>query len=317
LSSSSSHVESVLGADVRTCIGEGWLLPRVDTDRMLEVYRAARSRGADPGVENGYTLFWARGRTLQQLSLTARSGDYAVIGRHSRCDVHLRHDPEVSLRHLLARVRADQGAPLLELLDLHGRLPFHLVDDRPHHALAVHGPIVIRIGSYVLCGLPSGTEPGQLPDELPRPVVIGEPPLRVPAPPSEVSHIVLRESTASLFEITATGAPAGAIGRLRVERGNMRVSAWVAPDVLGRGILLGRYRRCLDHGVRDLLGESVSRAHTLVIGDEHGVLAYDLCSRNGTFSGERRVRCVRLMPGRRIALARPDGVLVEWRDAGS
>lgn len=100
-------------------------------------------------------LFWGRRHEIRWRDLSTEPGAYAVVGRHSRCDVQLDGDPEVSLRHLLASAHArPDGTLSLRLLNLRASLPFFLDDTTPHWSLVGSGPIVLRLGAYVLAAVP-------------------------------------------------------------------------------------------------------------------------------------------------------------------
>lgn len=317
---SRSHVALVVGTpDGNTRVGVPDVDPRLDRVRLDAFYREAVAAHRPEAYADGYALYWGREGELHRVHLAEGARAFAVVGRHSRCDVWLSHDGEISLRHLLARAsRSPAGGIALDLLDLGARLPFHLADETPHRSATIEGPVAMRLGRYAVCALPTGPDVGAPPPELPPPVVApaSSPPPRPDAPPREASASVVapRRNTSSIFAVPSR--PERAAGALEVHRAERHAAAWLDRETLEAGVLVGRYRRCVDQGLRSLLGTSVSRTHLLVIGDGETITAYDLCSRNGTFVGERRVRQTRLdTRGARVALSRPDGVWLKWRPA--
>ena len=94
--------------------------PGVDPDRLVESFDWAR-RGAllaPTQVSLGYRVFWTRPPAMGYLDLAARPGEYAVLGRHYKCDWFLDGDDRVSLRHLLlTSYPLDGGGVVLQLGD--------------------------------------------------------------------------------------------------------------------------------------------------------------------------------------------------------
>jgi hypothetical protein len=131
-----------------------------------------------PGAKSrGYRLFWGRGpEHIAFLDLPVGER-YAILGRHHCCDAVLAEDPEVSLRHLLAAaVCLDDGSVALRVLDLRGSMPFFLDDEQPHRSMVASGPVVLRLGRYVIAATPF--------DELAAP----DPISRAPAGESAPDH---------------------------------------------------------------------------------------------------------------------------------
>jgi hypothetical protein len=87
-------------------------------------------------ADAGYRLCWVHGRHGGFRDLPARTHDYVVIGRHSACDMVLPADPELSLRHLLARtITLADGTLALRLFDLHSNVPMFLEDGVPRRSI--------------------------------------------------------------------------------------------------------------------------------------------------------------------------------------
>jgi hypothetical protein len=131
--------------------------PRVEALWLDEAYARAQAIEAPPVAAPGVRLVWSRGSKLGWRDLTATPGEFAVVGRHSQCDVVLPFDPAVALRHLLVRaVTLDDGTVATRLLDLKTGLGFYLDDDVERRALVASGPVALRVGRYALVALPSG-----------------------------------------------------------------------------------------------------------------------------------------------------------------
>jgi hypothetical protein len=163
-------------------------------------------------------------------------------------------------------------------------MSFYLDGDEPETALAAHGPVGLRLGRHAMVAIPVGDadEVRRLPDVLPAPA-------RVPVADHGATH---RRGECDV------------VGRLVVSHGDRRAVVPLSPAALRDGILVGRYARCLDEGVRALLDDVISRAHLLLTYEDDEVVAYDLCSPNGTWSGDVRVRRAVLKPGVCLRLAR-------------
>ena len=58
------------------------------------------------------------------ISFALGAGQHLVVGRHTRADVVLPTDPDLSLRHLLVVPEAG-SAPRLRLVDLRAALPMY------------------------------------------------------------------------------------------------------------------------------------------------------------------------------------------------
>src|ERR1019366_755865 len=133
--------------------------PRLEAEWLDEAYRRARDLDTSPMTAAGVRLVWWRGDELGWHDLVAHPHAYAVIGRHTKCDVVLPSDPAVALRHLLLRATTlDDGSPALRVLDLRTGLGFHLDDDTERRALVATGPLALRVGRYALVAIPSRAE---------------------------------------------------------------------------------------------------------------------------------------------------------------
>jgi hypothetical protein len=299
-------------------------------------------------VEVGYRLYWMSDTVLGCREIYARPSGYVVVGRHGSCDVVLDQEERlVSLRHVLVRAAAlDDGFPVISVLDLQTTTGFQLSDGSKQRSVAATGPVVFRIGTCSLVALPST---GRFPAELPVPIVEpGElaphrvaavpiaPPAVVPSPnahdrPSQkspVSRITLLPCSVVLSERPSAGplvrdpdyVPTGEGYEVILEsrpRGAAPILAGVRLSMadLEHGVLIGRADKCVDAGLRAILGTSVSRVHVLLIRENGACHLYDCASLIGTFvNTSHRVRCLPLDDaGTTAQLAAHYGVTLHWR----
>src|SRR5205823_14466299 len=87
----------------------------------------------------------------------ASEPEFFVVGRHDRCDLSVHRDPTLSLRHAVVGACATGGELRLRFLDLHSGLGFHTEDGQRCEALTADGAMFVRMGSYHLFLLPTGT----------------------------------------------------------------------------------------------------------------------------------------------------------------
>jgi len=319
--------------DVGTRISGLESLPSVDLGEMRRVYgrlvELATREAPRPELDAGYRIVWGRGEERGWLDLAAHSSSFAVIGRHSRADLVLPRDEQVSLRHLLATAyllpRESGGRPdvALRLLDLRTTLSFLLDDGSARRSIVATGPVCLRLASYVLAAFP--VHDGNLEiagdaqidsmavpcsavrDELMPPSKTSRPwrtsEIAVMAQPSEISQIVAR----------STDDPRRA--RVTIEREGRGTTVAISEAELARGVLIGRAEKCLDQGLRSLLTGRVSRVHLLLLAEGEQVTAYDLCTMNGTRREGERVRSTLLDDGgtRLLLGSRRDGVILRWQ----
>jgi hypothetical protein len=259
----------------------------------------------------GVRLVWWRGDELGWHDLVAHPHAFAVVGRHTRCDVVLPSDPAVALRHLLLRATTlDDGSPALRVLDLRTGLGFHLDDDAERRALVATGPLAMRVGRYALVALPSRAE---LPGTRPSPEIVEAP--RMPTRASRTSPGRTSVTTlppAPLLEDVPHDAAAAGFSKVTLRRGDLRASVELPDSALDAGVLVGRAYRC-EERLRSVLTESVSRVHLLLLREHGAVCAFDCASMQGVYADGERVRRVRLPDaGGTLRLATRDPVTLEW-----
>lgn len=285
--------------------------PRIEAADLDDAYQHARDLDASPMTAPGVRLVWWRGDEVGWHDLVAHPRAYAVIGRHTRCDVTLPHDPGVALRHLLVRATTlDDGSPVVRVLDLRTAQGFFLADDVERRAVVATGVLAMRIGRYALVALPSRVE---LPDALPTPEIVEA--SRVPTfsgrTGPERTSVTTLPPAPRLDDIARDAATTGH-GKVTLRRGGAWASVELPEAALDAGVLVGRADRC-EPRLRTVMTESISRVHLLLLREHGAVHAFDVGSTQGVYADGDRVRRVRLPErGGTLRLASRDPVLLEW-----
>jgi hypothetical protein len=311
-------------------------LPRLGLDEQQGFYRRA---GAlleldDEGPpEPGFRLFWGRKHDVAWRDLPATDGSHAIVGRHPCCQIRLADDREISLRHLLATAHLlDDGAVALRLINLRASLPFFLDDDTPRWSLVAAGPVVLRLGSYVLVGVPVGAgAASRLPNhrfrELPsyhktEAPALSPSPLRAAAPAAagprraqseEISHITISPRITDIGAVSES-SPTDAFAQLTVQGDGAGAQVGISEADLRLGVLIGRSEKCLDRGVTAILSKNISRAHLLLLREETRTCAYDLGSTNGTRVDGVEASWVVLPRSTTLELGQGDVIRLRWRE---
>ena len=306
------------------------------SDAYALAVAADRVRG--PQAEVGYRLYWMNDELLGSQEIYARPSGYAVVGRHGSCDVVLDQDERVvSLRHVLVRAASlDDGYPVISVLDLQTSTGFELSDGSRQRSVAATGPIVFRIGTCSLVALPSS---GRFPDLLPVPVVeagdlaphrvaaVRIPPVMVAGDSAPASRITLLPHSVNLSQRPSAGPMVRPADYVTTGEGyEVILESRTAPAVptsagvrlsmadLEHGVLIGRADKCVDEGLRSILGTTISRVHVLLIREKGACHLYDCASLVGTYSRGQRVRCLSLDDGgTSVQLASSAGVTLHWR----
>jgi hypothetical protein len=259
---------------------------------------------------------------------------FAILGRHDRCDLSLANDSGISLRHALLGARRHGNELRVRLLDLQSGAGLHTEDGRACEAITADGAMFARIGSYHLFLLPTGslaplswatTAEGtweMIPERVYRDCRL--PSRGAPAP-------LLREAIPTPLNSEAAGRrpqsiitqiidPPGLLRPFRpgpgargprvakVELGNdAGYERFVVHEAeLARGLLIGRYDRC-QIGAQD---QAMSRVHLLLIRDGEEVWVVDTASSNGTTMAGEPLRRVKMRDGVALILART--VCLRW-----
>lgn len=210
------------------------------------------------------------------------SDRFLVIGRHTRCGLHL-EDADVSLRHLVAHW-TDEPAPTLRLWDLRTGQPFVTEDGLPSSSVVAEGLLFASVGRYALLFVPLDAVAWAGDAEGAWALL----PLRRFASARVASQRLRSIDTSIDATITHTLPPVvfgseplvgQPTGKVAVEIPQGRIERWVSDEQLDRGLLFGRYDRCqltLDHD------DTLSRVHLMVVRIDDRVWAIDTASTNGT-----------------------------------
>ncbi len=277
----------------------------------------------------GYRLFWVWGRDLGWIDLEASPANYSVLGYHEQCDLQLPRRVEIGNRQLLAScfLRSD-GTPVLRLLDLHSGHPF-TIDGQGRQSICVSGPLLVGLGDCALGCVPLPEfhqQGGMLGDgqEIP-PYTTSEADLPPEEPVSgpvgssdaklRKTHITILPRSRRLEDAVAEprsvhsilSAASPGFARLTLKRHHRAVSVEIGEADLYAGVLIGRSDSCLDRGLRAVLSGQISRLHLLLLAEHRRVYALDLCSTNGTWYKDKRVRRLLLSDeGMRLVLSGND-----------
>ncbi len=257
-----------------------------------------------------FRLFWSRRDENGFRDFPLGAGQHLVVGRHTRADVVLPSDADLSLRHLLV-VPARRGEARLRLVDLRAAMPMYATTDRPSRSLAVDGPFAVRLGTYVLGGFPVGPGCDPPPATLPSmqsvdtesaseasqrnlstqvghdggPYRSGRRSTLITNLPRPIT-LVEASDAPSVGPVLATllGRRAGQVARVALREEDLR-----------RGVLVGRADKCMDQGLRAVMTIQISRVHAVVLLDDGGTIwLYDAGSTNGTLVSGTKVRSATL-----------------------
>ena len=286
--------------------------PHIDPEDLDAAYARARALDA-PRLPDAVRLVWMKGTELGFLDLRATRDAFAVVGRHSVCDVVLAGDPALALRHLLVRaVTLEDGSIATRILDLKTGQGFHLDDDAQRRALVASGPVALRLGRYALVALP----PGELPEARPATSILDAPCMPVARAPGYVTRVTTLPPAPMLEDIARDVASAG-VARITLRHGTAWASVDVSEAALDAGVLVGRADRC-ETRLRPALTDGISRTHLLLL-REHGVVhAFDVASTQGVYADDKAVMRVRMPDtGGTLRLGTSAPVMLEWHPRAS
>lgn len=219
----------------------------------------------------------------------------AIVGRHAATDLYLPDDPSLSLRHLAVLVLPQPpGAPVrYRVVDLRTGLGFEDEHHQRVEALEAEGPVFAHLGQYTLLMLPltSGQPWPEDPDEAWAAV----PPRTYRAAPDAREWLARRppapqDPRAGDTAVQVLPGPSfaragrsedGRLGMLRVASPHGATVFNVGARTARTGILLGRYDRCDNAGLRVLDDPNISRVHLLIADIDGALYAVDTGSTNG------------------------------------
>jgi hypothetical protein len=276
-------------ADGRTVIGpvrSARTRPLGAREAFVAAFPLLRPLAGRPGAAVVAAAVDPDGAVLGQTAL--ESGQPLILGRHTRCGLRLPSE-RVSLRQLAVHVRLEGDAPVTRLWDLGTATPFVMEDGATATAVVAEGPLLATLAEYALVCAPAAAHAPAVWaadaaagwEALPPRTFIdlrGTAPARRRHPARDLgkSCISRIEPVTRLGEEPEAG-PAWA--ELTLEGGAAEEHHRISAEQISRGVLVGRYPRCLAGEGADV---ALSRVHLLVvrIGDE--VWAIDTASTNGT-----------------------------------
>ena len=252
-----------------------------------------------------------------------------VLGRHSSCELYVGGAaPELSLRHAVLAVRAMSFQSLrARIFDLRTQFGFADENGRDLRGVTIDGTSFFRFGDLIVLALVTGEDPSSFSsaqdayDALPPRVFVDalqaaptDPRFRVLSPRGFGAHE--GECTSVRSQLAVLPPDAELLGPDEVPEGRLylttssgrRFVREVGPAALSRGLLFGRYERC-DIG-RAGGEQELSRVHLLIVKDRGELIAIDTASSNGSFTGGRQIRQVRMQCGMELDLG--GSLSVKW-----
>lgn len=313
---------SIPSSNSNTVMPDRFSLPEIARvqDALELAWRTIQS-APHPGIP-GVHVFGVYRQDVMVRFLPANPDEHLVIGRHEECDIVLRADPTVSLRHLLARtIRLSDGSIALRFLDLMTPIPFLLHDGTMQRSIVATGPFAVAVGQYVLGGIPSDVSQYETHGGPYRAPALVHSANRIPRAGLK-TPVGLRRSRITLlpgsrFVTQIPEWPEDGFARITLSRAGQVASIVIDEATMENGVLIGRAERCLDRGLRTVLTTSISRVHCMLIRDADQDVAIDLGSTQGTYAASARLRMVRLPPSRcHLRLGYVDPVDLVWDRVG-
>jgi hypothetical protein len=261
------------------------------------------------------------GHLWLQASETLRSG---IIGRHSQVDLYLADDEGLSLRHLLVLVKRREGGLWFRIADLATQSGFQTERGEILRAADANGPFIFQAGNYSFVVIPTGETPPWDPEDddpwhtLPPRIRVRDegkanvridPPARPRGRMTSVTHV---QGLAEPGPERVLDSGESVRGHLLLSSGGIQERLSVGGKALQRGLIIGRYARCV--GDTANMADAVSRVHAVVIEMDGQVHLLDAASTNGTFVVQQEVKCVPMLFGATYTLG---GTLLRWEAAVS
>jgi hypothetical protein len=252
--------------------------------------------------------------------------EVAIVGRHKVADLWLKSNA-VALRHLaIVLFPGTDTRPRYRVLDL--RTHKGIKDERgiPLRSFEADGPVFFQLGRSVVLAFP--TRPSRRWPEDPLAAWNALPPRHYDGDTgasrrvdvdsltrdSEPSPDPVREwdegrvtrvhTQAGVVDVDHALADGTAVGEIEVRAERGRLGLLVDEHALHAGVLLGRYDRCDNGGVRLLEHADLSRVHALVLQVQGKVHVIDTASTNGVKVRGERVRSCTIGPGDEAELGR-------------
>lgn len=237
---------------------------------------------------------------------TLAPGESLILGRHKNCDLHV-DQPNMALRQTALHIGhgSTGAAPFIRVWDLHTGKTLSCENGQALESLASDGPVFLSLGRYHLALIPLGQLPhtlalgtseawAALPQRAFLTVMAEGTASRLVSqsdPTSIVSSITKLPSSIDLAALEATPVPSeAAVGSIIIQGPRKTREFRLGIEHLERGILIGRYGRCLGRG----LDATVSRVHLMLASVGGEIVAIDTASTAGSKLGSEPFRTHRL-----------------------
>ncbi len=223
--------------------------------------------------------------------------EFAIVGRHERCDLHLPDDAEVAARQLaIGALRGPGGDLRLHAVDLAGS-GFLSEARRVCERTVIEGALFVRAGDHHLFALPTGPA-----CDIPWGETAGETWATFPARIPLVERPLVR---AAAGRRPAPGPP---VAMLRIDGDRRRAGLAISDAALERGLIIGRR-----NGTVPIDAGGVSSVHLLILRAAGRLWAVDTASTNGTWQHRRPIRQTILGDADTLLLG--DDVSLSWWSA--
>ncbi len=237
-----------------------------------------------------------------------------TIGRHEAVDLHLPHDEELSLRHLLVLVRKSATSTRVQVLDLATPSGFQAEQGGLLRSVDANGTLILRAASFSLVLVPTGApvpwdrDAGDPWSTLPPRVLVADERAEPNAPRRTLEHrvgetnVAFRDGPSEPGDAPLLAPDESVAGQLTLSISGTHETLVVGGRALDRGVILGRYARCA--GDTAAFSDDVSRVHAVLVRVGGVVHLVDAGSTNGTWCGEREVKCEPATSGHQFQLGR-------------
>jgi len=268
-------------------------------EKLFERHHAEMADALEGEPQPGLMVFALSSLAIEgSMWLSASEGLRAgSIGRHGCTDLHLPQDQGMSLRQCLMLVRKVNDCVRSYVVDLDSAAGLETEDYEAARAVEASGHFFLRVPGCLLACFPTGCAlPWERNAEAPfatlRPRIV------------ELTDVGAdrRSGSLTIEPGPVDGArqplclpgerPAGVL-TIRCGPKTERIS--VGASALDCGITLGRDGRCA--GWKTLQEDRVSRVHALLLSRDDVLYVADAGSTNGTWEGEREIRCAEVRSG--------------------
>lgn len=306
---------------------EGTQVSRINSPHWLDLRATFNARQRDMAASvaaqprPGLFIFALGKNRRSHLWLQADEGVRAgIIGRHTKTDLALSDEDAMSLRHCVVVVTRDaHGGIRTWVSDLESEAGLRSEAREPVSSVESDGPFLLQVPGGVLVFIPSGQGLQWNPDD--------EDPFST-LPPRAIKSAVeprgaferINRGRHTDTSVHFSDGPASRraprrtlledepmIGALEVSARNRVIEVPVGLTALERGLMFGRYDRCVGANLCD---GNISRVHALLLARAGQLVILDTGSTNGVFRAGRQVRCEPIVPRTWYELA--ESASVRW-----